>query len=125
MKKNWIKIFIFVFIILGGYRVHIAYSSDINDQIHITIVGNKNDKAAKNLYRAAVKYAPKNALIQWWDRKEIKQPHPEIEYPVLNKAAVYVCAEYRCSLPAFTPPQLQILIQHVTAPSSLSSSFKQ
>lgn len=115
MKKNGIKIFILIFmILLSTYRIHVAYSSDISEKIHITIVGNKDDKAAKKLYDAALQYAPKNALIQWWDRREGKQPNPELEYPVLNKAAVYVCAKYRCSLPAFTPSQLQVLIQHTT-----------
>ena len=44
--------------------------------------------------------------LEWWDRKEGKLPNNEIEYPELDRAAVFACSGNFCSLPAFEASEI-------------------
>ncbi len=72
-----------------------------NDPVHLTVVGRKDDPAAKALFRTAQRYAGVYKRIEWWDRAEGPMPNPDVQYPELSAAAAYVCTDKRCSLPVF------------------------
>ncbi len=73
---------------------------------HITIVGHKDDPAAKNLFLEALAYPSVYKRAEWWDKREGNLPNPDVEYPELPKAAAFACANHICSLPVFTPDKL-------------------
>jgi hypothetical protein len=48
--------------------------------------------------------------VEWWDRKEGPLPHPDVEYPELDRAAAFVCTENTCSLPIFEPAKIGLFL---------------
>lgn len=77
------------------------------DPAHVTIVGSKDDPNAQALYKAALNYPSSYKRVEWLDKKEGNLPNPDVEYPSLDKAAAFACANQRCSLPAFTPQEVR------------------
>lgn len=77
------------------------------DPAHVTIVGAKDDPNAQALYKAALNYPSNYKRVEWLDKKEGNLPNPDVEYPSLDKAAAFACANQRCSLPAFTPQEVR------------------
>ena len=71
------------------------------DPTHITVIGAKADHDARSFYQTALRIADPYKRIEWWDVKEGKLPNPDVQYPVLDKTAAFVCSEGRCSLPLF------------------------
>lgn len=69
--------------------------------LHITVIGRKNDRQAKSLYRSALRQNGWYKRIEWWDTREGRLPNPDVQYPVLARAAAFVCTDSRCSLPLF------------------------
>ena len=84
-----------------------------NDPVHLTVVGSKNDPAAKTLFRIAQHQAGSYKRIEWWDRSEGAMPNPDVQYPDLPKAAAYVCSQNRCSLPVFEGKELLALAERL------------
>jgi len=70
---------------------------------HVTIVGAKDDPAARALYEAARTYPTRYFRIEWLDRREGPLPAADVEYPELPKAAAFACANGACSVPVFSP----------------------
>jgi uncharacterized protein len=81
---------------------------------HITIVGAKSDPAAQALFARAQGHPEGYKRIEWWDRAEGPMPNPDVQYPELPRAAAYVCAQNRCSLPVFTGDDLLALAQRLS-----------
>ncbi|MBI4852219.1 MAG: thioredoxin domain-containing protein [Acidobacteria bacterium] len=81
------------------------------DPAHVTIVGAKDDPSALALYKAALNYPSSYKRVEWFDSREGKLPNPDIEYPSLDKAAAFACANQRCSLPAFTPQDVKARVE--------------
>ncbi len=77
-----------------------------NEPTHITIVGPKDNEAAKQLFLSAVKYPAIYQRVEWWDKKEGPMPNPDVQYPELSKPAAFVCTNKRCSLPIFKPEDI-------------------
>jgi len=74
---------------------------------HITIVGGKDDPAARALFAAALRGAPPMSRIEWFDVREGALPRADVEYPKLESAAAFLCADGSCSRPMSTPAELQ------------------
>jgi uncharacterized protein YyaL (SSP411 family) len=70
----------------------------------ITVIGYRDDPAAQNLYRAALRLPLVRRQLEWWDRRE-PTPNPAREFPVLDYAAAYLCNP-GCSIPLTTPEAL-------------------
>ena len=102
-RKALFFVILFSLFVLGG---NVFYHHQNKPPLHITLVASLNDPAAKALMSAAKDMAPSNAEIRWIDK-----PSDDAPYPLLDKAAVYVCADVKCSLPAFNPSQLHKLIE--------------
>jgi uncharacterized protein len=78
---------------------------------HITIVGRKDDFAARELFRAALQEQSTYKRIEWWDEREGPLPNSDVEYPTLEQAAAFVCGDKSCSAPIFSPEKLMDLSQ--------------
>lgn len=81
------------------------------DPVHIAIVGAKHDPEAAALFTAAKRYPAGYRRLEWWDRSEGALPNPDIEYPVLERAAAFACANRTCSLPVFLPDDLSAAVE--------------
>ena len=73
---------------------------------HITIVGAKDDPAARALYEAARTYPTRYFRLEWLDRREGPLPAVDVEYPELPEAAAFACANGACSVPVFTAAEV-------------------
>lgn len=81
------------------------------DPTHITIVGGKADKNAQALHATARAVPIFYKRVDWWDRAEGALKNPDVTYPELDDAAAFLCTSRICSLPAFTPEDLQAALQ--------------
>lgn len=77
---------------------------------HITIVGRKDDPKARALHAAARRLPLHYRRLDWWDRREGPLPNPDVEYPELETAAAFACANQICSLPVFEPAGLPVAV---------------
>ncbi len=77
------------------------------EPLHVTIVGAKSDAAARALYKAALAKPATFRRIEWWDPTAEKLVNPDVDYPPLDKPAAFVCADGRCSPPAFSAFELE------------------
>ncbi len=74
---------------------------------HITIVGNKDDTGAIALHKKARTLPYTYKRVDWWDKREGPMINPDVEYPQLEKAAAFACANNICSLPVFKAENLK------------------
>jgi len=74
--------------------------------LHVTVVGPKNDTAAVSLFRAALKLPGSYKRVEWWDSQEGALPNSDVEYPVLDNAAAFICTNRTCSPPVFSAEKL-------------------
>jgi uncharacterized protein len=77
-----------------------------SEPLHLTIVGRKDDAAAKNLFTAASQYPSTYKRLEWWDTREGRLPNPDVQYPQLKTAAAFICTSRTCSPPIFDPAKL-------------------
>ncbi len=86
--------------------------------LHLTIVGSKNDSAAKDLFRVALAYPSSYKRGEWWDKKEGDLPRADVTYPELKTAAAFVCTNSRCSLPITKSTDLREKISRILSSSN-------
>jgi uncharacterized protein len=79
-----------------------------NEPVHITIVGPKDDAAAAALQRAALAIPAVYRRIEWWDTREGPMPNPDVQYPSLDRAAAFVCANQSCSRPIYAAKDIAL-----------------
>ncbi|MEZ4752668.1 MAG: DUF255 domain-containing protein [Bdellovibrionota bacterium] len=87
------------------------------DPVHITVVGAKNNKEARKLYRAAIAIGPTYKLIEWYDPKEGPIPGATVKFPPLERPAAFACSGSRCSLPAFSAEDIAARLSSLNAVS--------
>lgn len=81
------------------------------DPLHVTVVGSKQDKNAKELFRAALMSPSLYRRVEWYDRKEGKLPNMEVDYPILKRAAAFSCGGGICSSPKYEPQFVKALFE--------------
>jgi uncharacterized protein len=74
--------------------------------LHVTVVGSKTDTVASSLFQAALKLPAFYKRVEWWDSQEGALPNGDVEYPVLDSAAAFICGEHSCSPPVFSAEKL-------------------
>lgn len=74
---------------------------------HFTIVGRKDDPAARELFAAALKMAPAMARIEWLDVREGPLPRKDVEYPNMPTAVAFFCTNGSCSSPMKTGEEMR------------------
>ena len=79
-----------------------------SDPAHVTIVGGKDDPAARALFAAALRGAAPMSRIEWFDSREGPLPRMDVEYPKLDAAAAFICADGSCSRPMQTPGEVMV-----------------
>jgi uncharacterized protein len=72
-----------------------------SDPLHVTVIGAKDDAAARVLFAAVEHLPPWYKRVEWWDRSEGPLPNADVAYPPTKRAAAFVCTARRCSLPIF------------------------
>jgi uncharacterized protein YyaL (SSP411 family) len=75
---------------------------------HLTIVGPKDNAAARELFAAALRSAPSFTRLEWFDAIEGPLPRADVEYPALPEPAAFFCVNGACSLPIREPGQLAL-----------------
>jgi uncharacterized protein YyaL (SSP411 family) len=78
--------------------------------LHVTVVGAKSDANARALFNAATGLPQSYKQLEWLDRAEGPLPGSKVAYPVMTKAAAFVCSSNRCSRPAFNAAELKTLV---------------
>ena len=82
--------------------------------LHLTVVGHKDDPAAKALFLAALQYPASYKRLEWWDTREGKLPNPDVQYPSsVQRSAFYICTERTCSAPVFNAEDVAVKIHKV------------
>jgi uncharacterized protein len=74
--------------------------------LHVTVVGSKTDTVASSLFQAALKLPAFYKRVEWWDNQEGALPNGDVEYPVLDGAAAFICTDRSCSPPVFSAEKL-------------------
>ena len=69
------------------------------EPVHVTVVGRKDDPAARALFDAARRAPTGYRLVEWWDGREGGPPRGESIFPTLGRAAAFLCANGACSSP--------------------------
>ncbi|RXH54117.1 thioredoxin domain-containing protein [Granulicella sibirica] len=67
--------------------------------VHVTVVGRKDDGAAKALFQTALSAGPIYKRLEWWDPAEGPLPRADVQYPKLAHAAAFLCTATACSSP--------------------------
>ena len=82
--------------------------------IHIVVVGSKTDKSAGELFQTAHQLAYPFKVVEWYDAAEGSLPNMETSYPKLSKAAAFACSGTRCSLPAYSGPDMEKRVKQIS-----------
>ncbi|MGO9934589.1 MAG: DUF255 domain-containing protein [Steroidobacteraceae bacterium] len=88
-----------------------------NAPIHIAIVGARNDPGAQALHSAALRYPADYLQIDWLDRSEGDLPNKEIQYPDLERAAAFACADGACSSPVYAADEVALAVRKALDPT--------
>jgi uncharacterized protein YyaL (SSP411 family) len=92
-----------------------------NEPLHLTIVGRKDDQAAKGLFDQALRYPSSYKRLEWWDPSQGtagRLPNPDVQYPSLKVAAAFICTSRTCSPPIYKAADLPVKIDRLLAASS-------
>ena len=84
--------------------------------LHVVVVGKKSDPQGAELFTMAMAIPTSYKRLEWYDASEGPLPNVEVEYPVVEKPAAFLCTGTACSLPAFTTEQLARRIARAGAP---------
>jgi uncharacterized protein YyaL (SSP411 family) len=82
--------------------------------IHIAILGAKRDPAAQSLHAAALRYPADYLQIDWLDRSEGELPNRDIQYPPMDHAAAFACADGACSSPVYEAREIEPTVRKLT-----------
>jgi hypothetical protein len=95
----------------GG--VLLAARESRTDPLHVTVVGSKDDPAARELFDASRAIPAEWKRVEWLDAREGPLPNDDVPFPdSLPHAVAFLCANGRCSSPAETPAQLADRLSH-------------
>lgn len=82
---------------------------------HLTVVGPKDDARAGALFAAALAYPAPALRVEWWDKREGRLPHHDVDYPDYPESAAFACTSRFCSLPVTEPDAVASAIQRLEA----------
>jgi uncharacterized protein YyaL (SSP411 family) len=93
--------------------------------LHLTVVGRKSDPAAQELFRSAARYPSSYKRLEWWDNSsEGPLPNPDVKYPQLSQAALFICTNRTCSAPIFHAQELKNKVDRLSASGSASALLR-
>ncbi len=88
-----------------------------SEPLHLTIVGPKDDPAARQLFQAALAFPSSYKRLEWWDPSEGRLPNSDVQYPELKKSAAFICTNRTCSSPIFKAEELPAKVDKLLASS--------
>ena len=91
----------------------------------ITIIGKANDPAAHELHKAAMRLPIVYRRIDRWDPSTGPMPNADVQYPAMDRAAAFACANQICSLPVFEPAALEKTVTRMMAQRTPQSTEAQ
>jgi uncharacterized protein YyaL (SSP411 family) len=83
--------------------------------IHVTIVGSPADPAAVALHAAALRSIVSDELIETRDPADPTPSPTSIEYPKLDRAALFLCTARACSAPVYHAEDVRKKIERAVA----------
>jgi uncharacterized protein len=86
--------------------------------LHLTIVGGRDDSAARALFVEALRYPLTYKRLEWWDMREGRLPNPDVQYPTLKESAAFICTNRTCSPPIYKPADIAGKIDKLLAISA-------
>jgi hypothetical protein len=86
--------------------------------VHVTIVGSPADPAAIALHNAALRSIVSDELIEMRDPADPSPSPTSIEYPKLDRAALFLCTARACSAPVFRAEDVRKKIERAVLQSS-------
>lgn len=95
-----------------------------SEPLHLTIVGPKDDPAARELFQAALAYPSSYKRLEWWDHREGRLPNPDVQYPELKRAAAFICTDRTCSSPIFKAEDLPARVDKLLAAAAEAVALK-
>lgn len=96
-------------------NVLLADSEISADPLHLTVVGSKKDERSQKLFESALRYPSFYKRVEWKDPQEGPLPNPDVDYPVMDQPAAYICTSKTCSAPVFSPKEFLERIELITA----------
>ncbi len=78
-----------------------------NEPLHVTVVGKRDDPAARALLSEALREPAAYKRVELFDEREGPLPNADVTFPHLGRAAAFLCTAGRCSAPAFTAEELR------------------
>lgn len=87
-----------------------------SDPLHLTVIGAREDPNAAALFASVQRLPGWYKRADWWDRARSALPNPDVDYPPVKRAAVFVCTDRVCSLPLYTPAALTEHLQALHEP---------
>jgi uncharacterized protein len=95
--------------------VLLADAERSSEPAHLTVVGSRGDAGSRALLAAAASDPAAYKRVELLDSRDGALPNLDVEFPQLDRPAAFVCANGRCSLPAFTPEELRKRITRLRA----------
>src|SRR5260370_39707110 len=93
--------------------------------LHRPGVGRKGDPAAQELFRSAARYPSSYKRLEWWDdSSDGPLPNPDVKYPQLSKAALFICTNRTCSAPIFQASELKNKDDRLSAADSAGAVLR-
>jgi uncharacterized protein len=93
----------------------LAIDESINTPLHITVVGPKEDPAARQLFMTALSSIRSYERLEWLPDAQSADTHNEVSYPALTKPAAFFCHENLCGDPIYLAQTLTALIARAYA----------
>jgi hypothetical protein len=91
--------------LVGG--ILLANTELSTEPLHVTVLGDKDNVVAGQLFQAALKTPVSYLRLEWYDRREPALLHMDVEFPTLKFPAAFICTGSSCSSPAKDMASLQ------------------
>ena len=98
--------------VVGG--VLLADRELSQDPIHITVLGAIEAHPSQELFYTAIAYFDQYKRVDFLDPKGTRPPNTDVEFPMLDKPAAFLCTQTACSAPMFDPAKLRDRLQKQT-----------
>jgi uncharacterized protein YyaL (SSP411 family) len=84
--------------------------------LHLTILGGRADANAQALHSAALRSITQHEVIEWRDPSDSHPLPTGVQYPKLEKAALFLCTATTCSSPVYDPSLVAARVAHAQLP---------
>jgi len=91
----------------------LAIDESTHTPLHIAIVGDKNDPAARQLFDATLRSIRGYERLEWLQSADDAQKslaRSDVAYPSTTRAAAYICHDTHCGDPVYSGEELSALI---------------